>query len=108
MVLSVRAAVLTAALVTVMGLAAQTAYYFFFSLFPIMLFITPMLSFFGNEQEIVSRVLGSLGQAIPPGFNALRPVVRQLQAAFAEHLAAARLEHGGDGNRRVPRSVGMS
>ena len=49
-----------------LGLSAQTAYYFFFSLFPIMLFITPMLSFFGNEQEIVNGVLQQLGTAIPP------------------------------------------
>ena len=50
----------------VLGLAAELAYYFFFSLFPIMLFITPMLSFFGNEQEIVNGVLQQLGTAIPP------------------------------------------
>ena len=50
----------------VLGLAAELAYYFFFSLFPIMLFITPVVSFFGNEQEIVDQVLTRLGEAIPP------------------------------------------
>jgi membrane protein len=50
----------------VLGLGAQLAYYFFFSLFPILLFITPVLSFFGNEQEIVNRVLEQFGTAIPP------------------------------------------
>ena len=71
----------------VLGLSAELAYYFFFSLFPIMLFITPMLSFFGNEQEIVSRVLGSLGQAIPPESHALvADVIRSVVTTNAPGL----------------------
>ena len=55
----------------VLGLSAELAYYFFFSLFPILLFITPVLSFFGNEQEIVNKVLEQLGTAIPPDAQSL-------------------------------------
>ena len=35
----------------ILGLSAQTAYYFFFSLFPLLLFVAPVLSLVGNKQE---------------------------------------------------------
>lgn len=40
----------------VLGLAAQTAYNFLFSLFPLFLFIAPMLSLFGDKEQIISVV----------------------------------------------------
>ncbi len=35
----------------VLGLAAQIAYYFFFSLFPIFLFLAPLLALVGDKRE---------------------------------------------------------
>ena len=71
----------------VLGLSAELAYYFFFSLFPIMLFITPVLSFFGNEQQIVDGVLRQLGTAIPPESQQLvADVVRSVVTTNAPGL----------------------
>lgn len=47
------------------GLAAQTAYYFFFSLFPLFLFAAPILSFVGDKQEMIGRLMASIGAALP-------------------------------------------
>ena len=49
----------------VLGLAAQTAYYFFFSLFPLFLFIAPMLSLFGDKEQIVSDLLTRMTGFLP-------------------------------------------
>jgi membrane protein len=49
----------------VLGLAAGTAYYFFFSLFPIFLFLAPLLSLVGNERETFSSVMQYLSQVVP-------------------------------------------
>ena len=49
----------------VLGLAAQTAYFFFFSLFPIMLFSAPLLSLSGNKQQIFDTLFGQLANALP-------------------------------------------
>ena len=71
----------------VLGLSAELAYYFFFSLFPILLFITPVLSFFGNEQEIVNKVLLQLGTTIPPEAHKLvADVVRSVVTTNAPGL----------------------
>jgi membrane protein len=50
----------------VLGLGAQLAYYFFFSLFPIFLFLAPMISVVGDKQKTLNLVLGQLAQAVPP------------------------------------------
>ena len=50
----------------VLGLAAQTAYYFFFSLFPLLLFVAPMLALVGNKQQMVNWLVGHLAAAVPP------------------------------------------
>jgi membrane protein len=47
------------------GLAAQTAYYFFFSLFPLFLFAAPILSFVGDKQELIGWLMGQLATALP-------------------------------------------
>jgi membrane protein len=47
------------------ALAAQTAYYFFFSLFPLLLFLTPMLGLIGNGQELMQSLLGRLSATMP-------------------------------------------
>src|SRR5688500_5346469 len=49
----------------VLGLAAQTAYNFFFSLFPLFLFLAPMLSLFGDKQQIVSDLLSRMAGFLP-------------------------------------------
>lgn len=50
----------------IMGLAAQTAYYFFFSLFPLLLFTTPLIGLFGDPQGIINWVTGQAAQVVPP------------------------------------------
>jgi membrane protein len=47
------------------GLAAQAAYYFFFSLFPLFLFAAPILSFVGDKQEMIGRLMARLGATLP-------------------------------------------
>ena len=49
----------------VLGLAAQTAYYFFFSLFPLFLFTAPLIGFLGERQEIMAWLIANLRQAVP-------------------------------------------
>ena len=50
----------------VLGLAAQTAYYFFFSLFPLLLFSAPILSLLGDRQQVFGTLFGQLANALPP------------------------------------------
>jgi membrane protein len=50
----------------VLGLAAQTAYYFFFSLFPILLFITPLLGMIVDARAAIGWMEDQLGQTVPP------------------------------------------
>jgi membrane protein len=49
----------------VLGLGAQTAYYFFFSLFPIFLFLAPMLSLVGRQARDVRFLLEKVHGAVP-------------------------------------------
>lgn len=50
----------------ILGLAAQTAYYFFFSLFPLLLFTTPLIGLFGDQQSIINWVTGQAERVLPP------------------------------------------
>src|SRR3954470_23561944 len=47
------------------SLAAETAYYFFFSLFPLLLFLTPILGLIGNRQELMQSLIGRLSTTMP-------------------------------------------
>src|SRR3954452_15719961 len=47
------------------SLAAETAYYFFFSLFPLLLFLTPLLSLVGNGPELMESMLARLSSTLP-------------------------------------------
>src|SRR3954471_18131837 len=47
------------------SLAAETAYYFFFSLFPLLLFLTPLLGLMGNGRELMETLLGRLSATLP-------------------------------------------
>jgi membrane protein len=47
------------------SLAAETAYYFFFSLFPLLLFLTPLLGLLGNGPELMESMLSRLATTLP-------------------------------------------
>jgi membrane protein len=55
----------------VLGLAAALAYNAFFSLFPLLLFLSPMFSLIGDKREFVDFLLGQLQDALPPAALAL-------------------------------------
>lgn len=50
----------------ILGLSAQTAYYFFFSLFPLLLFTTPLVGVFGDPESIIAWVTAQAEQVLPP------------------------------------------
>jgi membrane protein len=61
-------------------LAAQTAYYFFFSLFPLLLFLTPLLSVIGERDQVMGFLLAQLrtvvqGDAVRPFAEAIANIV---------------------------------
>src|SRR3954453_7898316 len=47
------------------SLAAETAYYFFFSLFPLLLFLTPILGLIGNGQELMQSMIERMSATMP-------------------------------------------
>jgi membrane protein len=49
----------------VLGLSAQTAYYFFFSLFPLFLFAAPLLSLLGDKRTTVDLIMAQMADALP-------------------------------------------
>ena len=66
----------------VLGLAAQTAYYFFLSLFPLLLFLAPMLGLFGNKERTFTAVLDQARGAVPAdAFGIVEQVVRDVVLA---------------------------
>lgn len=67
-----------------LGLSAQAAYSFFFSLFPILLFLAPLFSLIGDKQEVVNRILTRLAVTLPTeAYLMLRNVVRDV--VFSEN-----------------------
>ena len=63
----------------VLGLAAQTAYYFFFSLFPLLLFVAPLLGLVGDRERTMNFLLAQLSAAVPgDAFTAIEGVVRDV------------------------------
>jgi membrane protein len=54
------------------SLAAQTAYYFFFSLFPLLLFLTPILSFFADKELLIGWVQARLSSTV--GAESMAPI----------------------------------
>jgi membrane protein len=62
-----------------LGLAAQTAYYFFFSLFPLLLFVAPVLSLVGNKQDTFGLLASQLQQVVPSeGWPLIGGVIRDV------------------------------
>jgi membrane protein len=49
----------------VLGIGSQVAYNFFFSLFPLLLFLAPMLSLLGDKRQIVSDLLARFSEFMP-------------------------------------------
>jgi membrane protein len=61
------------------SLAAETAYYFFFSLFPLLLFLTPLLGLVGNGRELMEGLLGRLSATMPAdSLSLLRRVLTEI------------------------------
>src|SRR5687767_2439883 len=66
----------------IMGLAAQTAYYFFFSLFPLFLFAAPLLGLLGDKQQIIDRVMTQLAGTLPgDAIELVRGVIKDVVLA---------------------------
>ncbi|MEX2179909.1 MAG: YihY/virulence factor BrkB family protein [Gemmatimonadaceae bacterium] len=57
-------------------LAAQTAYYSFFSLFPLLLFLAPLMTLLVDQGAMMQFVTGRLSAVLPP--EALEPVTKVL------------------------------
>ena len=47
------------------SIAAETAYYFFFSLFPLLLFLTPLLGVVGNGPALMESMLARMSATLP-------------------------------------------
>src|SRR3954463_3598730 len=68
----------------VTSLAASAAYNFFFSLFPLLLFLAPLLSLLGNKEAIVDFLMTQLTSVLPQDqLEALHPVL--LNIVFAKN-----------------------
>ena len=68
----------------ILGIAAQVAYNFFFSLFPLILFLAPLLSLLGDKRQIVSDLLSRLSGVVPAdAFSLLSKVINDI--VFAEN-----------------------
>src|SRR5688572_16624963 len=66
----------------IMGLAAQTAYYFFFSLFPLFLFAAPLLGLIGDKQEMIEDLMRGLAGTLPgDAIDLVRGVVQDVVLA---------------------------
>src|SRR5256714_13900235 len=55
----------------ILGIAAQVAYNFFFSLFPLILFIAPLLSLVADRQKVVSELMPRIAAVFPSDAYAL-------------------------------------
>ncbi|HET9730299.1 MAG TPA: YihY/virulence factor BrkB family protein [Acidimicrobiia bacterium] len=60
-------------------LAASAAYNFFFSLFPLLLFLAPLLSLIGDNQRTIEWLMSQLTSVLPPRqLQAIRPVLESV------------------------------
>jgi len=68
----------------VLGISAQVAYNFFFSLFPLLLFIAPLLSLVGDKRKIVTDLMARVAMIFPPdAYNLISKVVTDV--VFAQN-----------------------
>ena len=64
------------------SLAAETAYYFFFSLFPLLLFLTPLLGIVGNGEELMTSMVSRLSTTMPAdSLSLLKRVLGEILAS---------------------------
>lgn len=64
------------------SLAAETAYYFFFSLFPLLLFLTPLLGLLGNGRVLMEGLLSRLSATMPgDSLSLLRRTLEEIVTA---------------------------
>ena len=60
-------------------LAASAAYNFFFSLFPLLLFISPMVSLVGDRNKVIGWLMSQLTFTLTPAqADAIRPVLEKV------------------------------
>src|SRR5437588_5071135 len=60
-------------------LAASAAYNFFFSLFPLLLFLAPLLSLVGDKATLISFLMGQLMTVLPPDqVKVMEPVLEKV------------------------------
>ncbi len=74
-------------------LAAQTAYYFFFSLFPLLLFLTPLLGVVGDREQVMQFITWQIrslvqGDAAKPLAEAIANVVYSKNAPGVMSIGA--------------------
>lgn len=63
----------------VTSLAASAAYNFFFSLFPLLLFLAPLLSLVADKTKMIAFLMSQLTSVMPPEqLNAIRPVLENI------------------------------
>src|SRR6478752_7724563 len=62
-------------------LSASAAYNFFFSLFPVLLFLSPTLTLFGDQQQIIGWLLAQLTSTLTrEQVEAMRPILEKVVA----------------------------
>lgn len=71
----------------VLGMSAEAAYNLFFSLFPLLLFLAPLLALVGDEAVIIGSTIARLEPVIPSGALAVIDSVLR-DAVFAETAPA--------------------
>ena len=60
-------------------LAASAAYNFFFSLFPLLLFLAPLVGLVADERQIIGWLMSQLTSTLPPDqLAAIRPVLEKI------------------------------
>jgi membrane protein len=63
----------------VLSLAAANAYNFFFSLFPIFLFLAPLIGLIGDKHEVFNELMRQAARTVPPeAFALVRDVVESV------------------------------
>lgn len=63
----------------VLGLSGETAYSFFFGLFPTFLFAAPLVSLVGGKQQLYNQLSGWLASSLPPdAFTLTRGVLHDI------------------------------
>ena len=60
-------------------LAASAAYNFFFSLFPLLLFLAPLVGLVGDKRRIIGWLMSQLTSALPPDqLSAIQPILEKV------------------------------